>query len=328
MDSGKREISVEVLPYLRVYKDGTIERIVGIQVVPAGFDSDTNVMSKDMVIIPETGVSARLYRPNFTNPVEQKLPLLIYFHGGAYCISSPSDPLYHNSINQLVAKANVVAVSVGYRLAPEHPLPASYEDSWAALQWVASHTRRNDSEGLEEWLKDYVDFERVFLAGDSAGANIAHHMALRLQTLSSESTPNLKVQGIAMVHPYFWGKEPIGVEIRDPVRKAMVDKWWDFVCPSEKGNDDPLINPFADGAPSLEGLGCRKVLVIVAEKDILRDRGKLYHKVLVNSRWEGTVHFFETEGEDHIFHIFNPNTEKAKSLIECLASFFNQDKLQ
>ncbi|KAJ7966646.1 Alpha/beta hydrolase-3 [Quillaja saponaria] len=327
MDSGKPEISLEVLPYLRVYKDGTIERIAGTQVVPPGFDADTNVLSKDILIIPEIGVSARIYRPNLTNKLVEKLPLLIYFHGGAYCISSPSDTYYHNSLNKLVAEANIIAVSVGYRLAPEHPLPTAYEDSWAALHWVASHTVR-DREGLEEWLKDYVDFERVFLAGDSAGANIAHHMALRLNPLVSEPTINLKIHGIVMVHPYFWGKEPIGVEISDPVRKAMVDTWWDFVCPSDKGHDDPLINPFVDGSPNLVELGCREVFVTVAEKDILRDRGKLYHKVLVNSGWGGTTQFYETEGEDHVFHIFNPNCEKAKSLIKCVASFINQDKLR
>ena len=71
---------------------------------------------------------------------------------------------------------------------------------------------------------------------------------------------------------------------KKPRREARA---WDFVCPSDKGNDDPLINPFVDGAPSLEDLKCEKVIVIVAEKDILRDRGKLYHEKLVNIGWKG-----------------------------------------
>ncbi|KAJ1397411.1 Alpha/Beta hydrolase fold [Sesbania bispinosa] len=319
MEPTNPEISVEVPPYLRVHKDGTIERLAGTQVVPAGFDSETNVVSKDILIIPETGVTARLYCPNFTHK-NVKLPLVLYFHGGAYCISSPSDPLYHNSLNKLVAEANVVAVSVNYRLAPEHPLPAAYQDSWAAVQWVASHAAP-DGEGHENWLMDKVDFSRVFLVGDSAGANIGHYMAVRLHVLSSGQ---FKVPGLIMVHPYFWGKEPIGVEITDPERKKMVDKWWDFVCPSDKGNDDPLINPFVEEAPDLKGVGCNKVLVTIAEKDILRDRGKLYHKKLVNSGWKGTAEFYETQGEDHVFHIFNPNSDKAKSLIKRIAAFINE----
>lgn len=321
MDSIDPEICVEVPPYLRVDKNGIVERTAGTQVVPPGLDSETNVVSKDILIIPQTGVTARLYRPNFTTKTSH-LPLLVYFHGGAFCISSASDPLYHTSLNNLVAEANVVALSVNYRLAPEHPLPAAYQDSWAAFQWVASHAVE-DREDHETWLKDNVDFDRVFLAGDSAGANIGHYMAMRLNNGQSP-IKDFKVAGLIMVNPYFWGKEPIGVEITDLVRKKMVDNWWGFVCPSDKGNDDPLINPFVEEAPGVEGLGCNKVLVIVAEKDILRERGKLYHKKLVNSGWKGTAEFYETQGEDHVFHIFNPNCDKAKTLIKRIAAFINE----
>ncbi|KAJ4845394.1 hypothetical protein Tsubulata_010575 [Turnera subulata] len=164
MDSTTKEIILDIFPYLRVYKDGTVERLAGTEVVPAGLDPKTDVLSKDIIIVPETNVSARLYRPNSINN-NQKLPLLVYFHGGAFCIASAAEPSYHNSLNQLVSKANIIIVSVDYRLAPEHPLPAAYEDSWAALRWVASNAAAAENEG---WLKDHADFDRVFLAGDSA----------------------------------------------------------------------------------------------------------------------------------------------------------------
>ncbi|KAJ0025139.1 hypothetical protein Pint_08812 [Pistacia integerrima] len=309
------EVSIDVFPYLRVLKDGTVQRLGGTEVAPAGLDPETNVLSKDIVIIPETGVSARLYRPNSAKP-EQKLPLVVYFHGGAFIISSIADPKYHASLNNLVAEAGIVLVSVNYRLAPEHPLPAAYEDSWAALEWVALHGKH------EAWLKEYADFGRVFLVGDSAGSSISHHLALRLK--KSDVGRDLKVLGIGMINPYFWGSDPIGVEVTDQFRKKIVDNWWMFVCPSDKGCDDPLINPFADGAPSLTVLACDKVLVIVAEKDILKDRGRLYYERLVNSEWPGKAEIMEIEGEDHVFHIFDPSSQKAKSLIKRLASFINE----
>lgn len=318
------EISVDVPPYLRVHKDSTVERIAGTQVVPAGLDSDTNVVSKDILVVPETGVTGRLYRPNSTPPTANKLPLLVYFHGGAFCISSASDPLYHTSLNNLVAEANVVALSVNYRLAPEHPLPTAYQDSWSAIQWVADASRAKQHH-QEDWIRDNVDFDRVFLAGDSAGANLGHYMALKLNNnFPTNDGFDFKVAGLIMVNPYFWGKEAIGVEITDPERKKMVDKWWSFVCPSDKGNDDPLINPFVEEAPGIEGVACDRVLVTVAEKDILRERGKLYHKMLSNSDWRGTAEFHETPGEDHVFHIFNPDCDKAKSLIKRIADFINE----
>lgn len=322
MDPSERQVSLDVFPYLRVYQDGTFERIAGTQIAPPGLDSQTGVLSKDIVIIPETGVSARVYRPDMIK-ADQKLPLVVYFHGGAFCISSIADPVYHNSLNLLVAEANVIVVSVDYRRAPEHPLPAAYEDSWQALRWVATHqsARGAIEDGQESWVKDHVDFERVFLAGDSAGANISHHMALRLT--QSNPAPKLNILGIAMIHPYFWGKQPIGLEAEDHFRKAMVDTWWTYVCPSDRDSDDPLINPFVDGTPSLEGLACGKLIVFVAEKDILRERGKFYFENLVKSTWKGKAQIVETEGEDHVFHIFNPHSEKAKLLIKRLASFIN-----
>ncbi|GLT92244.1 hypothetical protein SLE2022_100910 [Rubroshorea leprosula] len=315
------DVSVDVFPYLRVYRDGTIERIAGTEVVPAGHDSETDVLSKDIVIVPGTGVSARVYRPNFVRK-EQKLPLVVYFHGGAFCIATVAEPKYHTSLNKLVAESNVVVLSVDYRLAPEHPLPVAYEDSWAALQWVASHVVGEG--GQENWLKDYVDFEQVFLAGDSAGANIAHHLALRIK--DSDLGQHLKILGIGMIHPYFWGITPIETEITDRFRKELVDNWWLFVCPSDKGCDDPLINPFVNGASDVAGLACDRVLVIVAEKDILRDRGKLYYEKLVKSGWQGTAELMDIEGEDHVFHIFEPNSVKAKGMTKRLASFFNKGK--
>ncbi|XP_055960352.1 probable carboxylesterase 2 [Mercurialis annua] len=311
----KGEISHEIFPFIRQYKDGTVERLAGTEIAPAGLDPETNVLSVDTVIIQETGVSARFYRPSSAK-LGQKLPLVIYYHGGGFFVSSTADPKYHHSLNKIVAESNIVLVSVDYRLAPENPLPTGYHDSWAALQWVATHGKTN------AWLKDYVDFDRVFLAGDSCGANMAHHFALRLN--GSELGQELEIQGIAMLFPYFWGKDPIGEEITDHFRKSMVDSWWMYVCPSDRGCDDPLINPFTDGSPSLEGLACKRVVVIVGEKDILRDRGRVYFGNLVSSGWKGSAEMVEIKGEDHVFHIFDPNCDNARSLFKRLHTFFNQ----
>ncbi|KAI3684748.1 hypothetical protein L6452_33974 [Arctium lappa] len=323
MGSVSKEILHDVPPYIRVYKDGTIERLVGTDVVPPTFDSVTGVTSKDLLISPKTAVSARLYRPPLTSTT-QKLPLLIYFHGGAFCIASPSYPKYHRSLNNLVSESRVVAVSVDYRLAPEHPLPAAFHDAWDALRWVSSHVPGTGT-GTDNWIKENVDFDRVFLAGDSAGATIAHHLAIRV---GSKPDPGVafKISGIILINPYFWGKDPIGSEVKDSMRKTMVDNWWQFVCPpdSRLGLDDPLINPVGDGAPDLSGLGCGRVMVTVAEKDILRDRGCLYYERLVKSKWEGKAEMMEIEGEDHVFHIFNPDGDKAVNMMKRLATFINQ----
>lgn len=157
-DSDNPELELELLPYLRLYKNGVVERLVGTRVTPPGLDPLTGVDSKDIIIVPETGVSARLYRPTAVDP-HRKLPLVVYFHGGAFVIASSAEPIYHNNcLIPLAAETQTVVVSVNYRLAPEHPLPAAYDDSWAALQWIAAQSQSADG---EPWLKQLVDFQKV-----------------------------------------------------------------------------------------------------------------------------------------------------------------------
>ncbi|XP_059635174.1 probable carboxylesterase 2 [Cornus florida] len=320
MDSDKNEVACELLPLLRVYKDGRVERLMGTTYSPASTDPITGVSSKDLTIVPETGVSVRLYLPNLTTTTtNQKLPVLIYFHGGGFCLSKPSTTHYHIYLNKLVAEAQVVAVSVDYRRPPEDPLPTAYEDSWAALQWVVSH---RDGDGPEDWLNHHADLGRLFLAGVSAGANIAHNVAMMAG--GAGSGLNAGILGMALVHPYFWGSDRIGSEALHPAKDAT-SRLWPFVCPSSPDNDDPRNNPVAEGAPSLMGLECRRVLVCVAEKDLLRDRGWVYYEVLGRSGWMGVVEIQETKGEDHAFHLHNLECEKTAELIRRLAAFFNRD---
>lgn len=309
-DAGKAEIAYELLPLLRLYKDGRVERLLGNDFVPPSTNPQNGVVS-------ESNITARIYLPPIPDP-NPKLPLVVYFHGGGFCIASPFTSKCHNYLNALVAQARVVAVSVNYRKAPEHPIPTAYEDSWAALQWIVSHQDRN---GPEAWLSDHADFERVFLAGESAGANIAHNMALRAG--QPEFGLSVGLLGLALVHPYFWGSVPIGSEALQPEKKAYLDRIWPFVCPSSADNDDPRVNPVADGAPSLGRIGCGRVLVCVAERDVVRNRGRLYYEALSRSGWTGVVEIDETKDEDHVFYLYDLDGQNARDLIRQLASFFN-----
>ncbi|OVA15175.1 Alpha/beta hydrolase fold-3 [Macleaya cordata] len=296
MKGCKNEVVYEFPPFLRVYKDGREERLLVTKFVPPSIeDPKTSVSSKDVIIVPETGVSARLYFPKTTNyPQEQnkKLPLLIYFHGGAFCIESAFSPTYHNYLNLLVGEANVVAL-----------------------------------QGPESWFNDHVDFDRVFLAGISAGANISHNMAMRARIdHSAQLSSRVKFLGVVLVHPYFWGVEPIGSEENDMDKKVRMDKLWSIICPSTTMDcDDPLVNPATD--PNFSSLGCNRVLICVAEKVLFRDRGWFYYETLRKSGWRGVVEIMESEGEDHVFHLFNPNSGKAVKMMKQLVSFLNQDKV-
>lgn len=317
-ETSSNEVLHDYSPFLKIYKNGSIERLQGTEIIPPCLDTKTGVESKDIVISSETGLSARLFIPKSAINQTQKIPLLVYYHGGGFVNETPFSNNYHNYLNCLVSKANAIAVSVHYRRAPEHPVPICYEDSWAALKWATSHF---EGKGSEDWLNSFADFSRVFVGGDSAGANIAHHVALRVGLEGLE--PGVKLVGIVLIHPYFWGEEPIGAEKNMPAeRRAHAAVIWKFACPTTSGSDDPMINPDKD--PKLGKLGCEKVIVCVAEKDLLKDRGFYYAEMLKKSGWGGkTVEVLESKGEDHVFHLMNPDCDNALDMLKKVASFMN-----
>lgn len=287
--------------FFRVYKDGRIEKFQSTEKIPPSDDQVSGVRSKDVVISSEPAISARIFLPKIRDP-SRKLPVLFYVHGGGFCFESAFSPRVHNYVSTLAAEANAVAVSVEYRLAPEHPIPACYDDSWAALQWLALHANGN---GPEPWLNNHADCDTVFVAGDSAGGNISHHLAARI---GSTQLPNLMLVGAVLVHPYFGGTDD--------------DKMWLYMCPENGGLNDPRLRPAVE---DLARLGCKRVLVFVAEKDHLREVGRRYCEELKKSGWGGTVEIVENEGEDHCFHLEDLKQERAAALIKRFVSFVKQE---
>lgn len=304
MDPTKDELVFDGIIF-RLYKSGHIERINNLDPIPPGTDPRTGVHSKDIIISPQSGLSARIFLPLTQSDPNQKLPILIFIHGGAFCVGSPYSPLYHNHVASLTAQANVVALSIDYRRAPEHPLPTAFEDGWEAIRWVASHNNRN---GPESWLNDHVNFEKVFVAGDSAGATISQNV-VRRAGVELDSLDGLRIDRMILFHPFFGNNEP--------------DKILEVIFPTSSGVDDPRVNPVAD--PKLGMLGCKKVLVFVAEKDSLRDRAWSYYQALKKSDWSGEVEIVETEEEGHVFHLFNPTCQKTMELMNKAVSFLKED---
>jgi acetyl esterase len=91
--------------------------------------------------------------------------VVLYLHGGAYCLGSPE--LYRGLAGALARTAGATVVLPDYRLAPEHPYPAALDDVVEAWDWL---TR---SRG--------IDATRIAVAGDSSGAGLAAALCLRLR---------------------------------------------------------------------------------------------------------------------------------------------------
>jgi acetyl esterase len=110
--------------------------------------------------IPVAGaaIPARSYRALGAGAAE--LPLVVYFHGGGWLLGSVSS---HDGICRSLANASgAVVLNVGYRLGPEHRFPAAADDALAATRWAHANATLLGS-----------DRERLAVAGDSAGGNLA-----------------------------------------------------------------------------------------------------------------------------------------------------------
>jgi len=103
-------------------------------------------------LVDAGGVPAEWVAPPGVSPGR----VLLYFHGGAYQIGSPAN--LRHLVALLSGAAGARALSVDYRLAPEHPFPAAIEDALAAYRWL---------------LASGIDPALIAVAGDSAGGGLA-----------------------------------------------------------------------------------------------------------------------------------------------------------
>jgi len=110
-------------------------------------------------------------------------PVLIYLHGGAFAIGSKRT---HRALATAYAAHGWLVCNVDYRLAPKHPFPAAVEDACAAWRWACATIAQHGG-----------DPQRMVVAGESAGANLA--LALTLACCTRRPEPYaapLHVQGV------------------------------------------------------------------------------------------------------------------------------------
>ncbi|KAF3622714.1 putative 2-hydroxyisoflavanone dehydratase-like [Capsicum annuum] len=318
-NNNTNEVVNDLYPFYRLYKDGRVERFYqqfgAVEVPPSLEDPATGVSSKDVNITPH--VSARLYLPKNTAP-DQKLPILVYYHGGGLVVGSPFFKMEHCYLNHLVSESNCIAISVNYRLAPENDLSTIYQDCWDALQWVASHVVAT-TVNKEPWIENHGDLNRLFVAGDSAGGNIVFNMVTRVGRESLIG--DVKLVGAILAFPFLL------IPSVENIEQTLSYKLWNIICPpSEPGIDSPMVNPVSEKIPSLSMLGCSRIFVFTGEKDELvpTEIGTKFVEAVKKSGWKGEIEFIEVEGEGHCFQCVNPEAEKAKDLIKRMASFIQR----
>ncbi len=198
------------------------------------------------VMTPAGPVPVRVYKPR----ASAGQPCLVYFHGGGFVIG---DLETHDGFcRRLCRTADTVVVSVGYRLAPEHPFPAAVDDAVAIARWVRQ-------EGAPQLR---IDPARVAVAGDSAGGNLAIGAAQ-------------EVPGLCFSMPIYPGTD-LGERRRSydlfgqgfGLERSTVEWFMRLYAPGVDPHD-PRLSPLRS-----ERLDrCPPTHVVVAGFDVLRDEG-------------------------------------------------------
>ena len=182
-------------------------------------------------------------------------PILVFIHGGGWVIGGleTHEPLCID----LAIELDLPVVSVDYRLAPESPFPAAFEDSLAAARWIAS--------GLQELGRTATC---LFLAGDSAGGNLAAVVSAALR----DEPAAVPVAGQWLIYP---AADPC---VRYPSYDAFNEGFL-LVKESMDWFEDSYSGPKGDWrySPLLKGIdGLPPTFVVTAELDPIRDQGRAY----------------------------------------------------
>jgi acetyl esterase len=222
---------------------------------------------------PHGDVPVRVYTPEGSG----LFPVLIYYPGGGWVIGDPD--AVHGPCTVFANRAHAMVVSVDYRKGPEDPFPAAVDDSIAVLDWVRDHAAELN-----------IDPDRIAVAGDSAGGNLAAVVALDARDRG------IPLVGQVLIYPaldFDLDTESMRDNGEGYFLTLDLLKWF-----FERYAADPADWRAAPMAAA-DVAGVAPAYIITAEFDPLRDAGEAYAARLeaagvpvFHQRYDGQVHAF------------------------------------
>jgi len=233
-----------------------------------------------VVVDAHTGVEAETFAPTTPGPH----PALIWLHGGGYVVGTPL--MGAARMQAWSAKLGCFAISVDYRLAPEHPFPAAHNDALSALEWLIASAEELD-----------VDAERIVVAGASAGGGIAAGLALAARDRG------LSLAGQLLFYPMLDDRQQTPSSAwTTPIwnRTANEYAWRAYL-----GDRSDDVSAYAAPARASEVAGLPPLMVIVGSADRFVDEDLAYASRLMHAGvptdvrvYSGAPHGFDLVGAD------------------------------
>lgn len=336
--AGGRKVVDEVSGWLRVLDDGSVDRTwtgppevlpMMQPVAPYDVPRDGHTLH-DLPGEP----NFRIYLPEVDDDRKGgRLPVIVHFHGGGFCFSHPSWLMYHQFYSRLACAVPAVVVSVELPLAPERRLPAHIDTAVAAVRRLRCIALSEDGalgDKAGKLLREAADVSRVFLVGDSSGANVSHFTAARVGQDGAGVWAPLRVAGCVLIQPGFVRatRSRSELEVGESVffTLDMLDKCQAMALPVGATKEHPFSCPMGPQAPPLESVPLPPMLVAVGEKDLVRDTNLEYCDAL-RAAGKG-VEVLVSRGMSHAFYLnkfavdMDPSTgERTQELIDAIVSF-------
>lgn len=250
----------------------------------------------------------RIYRPDRPEgeAVKDRLPVLVYYHGGSFSFNSIE--VYEYVCRYLCMSGEMVVAAPDYHLAPEYKFPKGLEEAYETLRWAGEH--------IEEYGGDP---ENLTVAGDSSGGNFA---AVVARLAKDRKGPAVRRQ--ILVYPLV---SNYAEEMTESERRYGRGYFLEYRCmedpmapyfTGEEERKDPLASPLLAGKEALEGLP--EACFVFAECDPLLDQGLMYAARLQDAGVKVQCHIMK--GMLHGF--LNWTYGKSFEAMEHMASFVKE----